>query len=45
MGFGTVALTTQPGFSLFQVNRNTKNTRARYEMCVKLTVMTPEQRQ
>ena len=43
MVFGTVAFTTQLGFCLFQVNnRNTKNTRARCEMCVKLTIMTPE---
>ena len=46
MVFGTVAFTTQLGFCLFQVNnRNTKNTRARCEMCVKLTIMTPEWRQ
>ena len=34
-----VALTTQPGFYLLQVNnRNTKNTKTRFEMCLKLTV-------
>ena len=44
--FRTVALPAQPGFYLFKVNnRNTKNTRARYEMCLKLTVRTPERRQ
>ena len=41
--FGTVALTTQPRFYLFKVNdRNTKNTRARCGMCLKLTVKTPD---
>ena len=44
--FGTVTLTTQLGFYQFKVNnRNTNNTRARYEMCLKLTVMTAEQGQ
>ena len=44
--FGTVTLTTQPEFYLFKVNnRSTKNTRARYEMCLKLTITTPERRQ
>ena len=41
-----MALTRQSGFYLFKVNnRNIKNTRARCEMCLKLTVSTPEQRQ
>ena len=44
--FGTSALTTlitQPGFYLLQVNnRNTKSTKARCEMCLKLTVRAPE---
>ena len=36
--FGTVALTTHPGFYLFIVNnRKTKSTRARYDVCLKLT--------
>ena len=36
--FGTVALTTQPGFYLFIVNNSkTKSTRARYDICLKLT--------
>ena len=36
----------QPGFYLFKVNnRNTKSTRAGCEMCLKLTVRTPERRQ
>ena len=44
--FGTVASTTQLGFYLFKVNnRNTKNARARCEMCLKIIVRTPEQRQ
>ena len=46
MAFGTIAFTTQPGFYLFQVNnRNTKTTRARCEIGVKLTIMTPKRRQ
>ena len=46
MGFGTIAFTTPPGFYLFQVNnRNTRNTRAKCKMCVKVTIMTPERRQ
>ena len=46
MVFGTIAFTTQPGFCLFQVsNRNTKNTKARCEIYVKLTIMKPERRQ
>ena len=41
--FGTVALTTYPGFYLINVtNRNTKNTKARCQMSLKLTVRTPE---
>ena len=33
---GTVTLTTQPGFYLFQDNnRNTENTEAKSEMCLK----------
>ena len=44
--FGTVTLTTPPGFSLFKSNnRNAKNTRARCEMCLKLTVRTRDRRQ
>ena len=44
--FGTVTLTTQSGFYLLKFNkRNTENTRARCEMCLKLTVKTPERRQ
>ena len=44
--FGTVIPTTQPGFYLFKVNnKNTKNTRARCEMCLKLTVRASELRQ
>ena len=36
----------QPGIYLFEVNnRNTKGTRARSEMCLTLTVRTPERRQ
>ena len=43
MVFGTIVFTTWTGFCLFQAdNRNTKNTRARCEICVKLTIMTPE---
>ena len=46
MVFGTVALTTHPEFYLLKVNnRNTKNIRAICEMCLKLTVRTPERRQ
>ena len=38
--------TTDPGFYLFKVsNRSTKNTRVKYEMCLKLTVRTPERRE
>ena len=41
-----LALTTQPGFYLFKVNnRDIKNTRVRCEICLKLTVRSPEQRQ
>ena len=41
-----VTLTTQPEFQLFKFNNsNTKNTRAKCEMCLKLTVSTPERRQ
>ena len=44
--FGKLTLTIKPGFYLFKVNnRDTKNTRARCEMCLKLTVKTPEWRQ
>ena len=44
--FGTVALSTQPGFYLFKViNRNTKNTGAGCELRLKLTVSTPGRRQ
>ena len=44
--FGTMTPTTQLGFFLFKVsNRNTKNTRARCEMCLKIIVGTPERRQ
>ena len=44
--FGAVAVITQLGFYLFEVNnRNTKSTRARCEMCLKLTVRAPERRQ
>ena len=40
-----VVLTSQPRFYLFKFNnRNTKNTTVRSEMCLKLTVKTPEQR-
>ena len=43
--FGRVAVSTQPGFYLFKFNnKNTKNTRVRCEMCLKLTVRTPERR-
>ena len=46
MFFVTVVLTTQPRFYLFKVNnRNTKNTRATCEICLKLAVRTPERRQ
>ena len=38
--------TTEPGFYLFKVNnRSAKSTRAKYEMCLKLTVRTPERRE
>ena len=41
--FGTMALCTQPKFYLFKVNnRNIKKTRTRCEMCLTLTVKTPE---
>ena len=41
--FGIVALTAYPGFYLIKVtNRNTKNTKARCQMTLKLTVRTPE---
>ena len=41
-----VPLTTQPGFYLFQVNkRNTKNTKVRCELSLKLTVRIPERPQ
>ena len=44
--FGSVTLTSQPGFYLFKVNNmNSKNTRTKREMCLKLTVKTPKQRQ
>ena len=44
--FGTMALCTQPKFYLFKVNnRNIKKTRTRCEMCLMLTVKTPERRQ
>ena len=44
--FGTVTVTTQPGFYLFEVNnKSDKNTRARCEMCLKLTVRAPERHQ
>ena len=44
--FGTVVLTTQPVFYLFQLNnRNTKNTKARCEMCLQVTVRIPERPQ
>ena len=43
---GTMAFTTQTKFDLFKVNnRNTKHTRARCEICLKLTVKAPERRQ
>ena len=43
MVFGTMAFTIQPGFYLFQVRyRNTKSTRARCKIYMKLTVMTPK---
>ena len=41
--FGTVTLTTQPGFYLFLVSN--RNTEARCEMCSKLTVRIPERPQ
>ena len=41
--FGTVTLATQPGVYLFNVNnRSTKSTRARCEICLKLTLRTLE---
>ena len=44
--FGTVTLTNQSGIYLLNVNnRNTKNSRARYDMCLKLTARTSEPRQ
>ena len=44
--FGTLTLTTQPGFYLLKENnRNTKNPRVRREMYLKLTVRTSERRQ
>ena len=44
--FETVTLTTLPGFYLFKVNnKNTKNIGAGCEMCLKLTIKKPEQRQ
>ena len=44
--FGTLTPTTQLGFYLFKVNdRDIKNTRARCEICLKITVRTPERRQ
>ena len=44
--FGTVTPTTQLGFYLFKVNdRNTENTTARCEMCLKIIVRTLERRQ
>ena len=37
---------TQLGFYLLKVNdKKTKTTRARYEMCLKIIVRTPERRQ
>ena len=43
---GFLTLTTQPGFYLFKINnRNTKNTRERCEICLKLTVRKLERRQ
>ena len=38
-------LITQAVFYLFKFNRNTKNIRVIREMCLKLTVRTPERRQ
>ena len=44
--FGAVTLSSYPGMYLFKVNNNnSKNTRARCEMCLKLTVKTPRRRQ
>ena len=44
--FGTMTPSTQPAFHLFKVNaRNTKNTKARCEMCLKIIVRTPERSQ
>ena len=44
--FRTVTVTTRPGFYMFKVNNgNTKNTKARCERCLKLTVMAPKRRQ
>ena len=44
--FGTVALTSQPRFYLYRFNqRKTRNTGARSEMCLKLTVKVSERRQ
>ena len=44
--FGAVILNTHPGIYLPKVNNNnTKNTRARCEMYLKLTVRTPRRRQ
>ena len=44
--FGTVTPTTQLGYYLFKVNdRNTENTRVICEMCLKIIIRTPEQRQ
>ena len=41
-----VALITIQGFYLYKGNnRNAKNTRAKCEMCLKLTLRKPEQRQ
>ena len=41
-----MTLTNLPDFYLFKVNnRNTKNTREKCEICLKLTVRTPERRQ
>ena len=38
-----MTVTTQAGFYLFEVNnKSDKNTRARCEMCLKLTVRAPE---
>ena len=41
--FAMVSLTSQSGFYMFKfTRRNTKNTLARFEMCLKLIVRTPE---